>query len=176
MVKHPKSRRRRKYIRGAVDEQTEFATLGARTVASEAFDDTVNERTLVSSIVATYSINSLTQLADTGPFLVGVAHSDYTTTEITEFLQNSGSWNEGDLVNQEIGKRKIRVIGTIATDGDAADSYNLEEGAKIKSKLNWILLQGQTLDLWIMNQGSVAVDATTAPNVHAQGHCNLWPQ
>ncbi len=173
-----KARRRRRigrYIRGNVDEKLSLTTLGAATAVGEDFDQVVNERTLVTSIVASYSMLNMTAAAADGPILVGVAHSDYTDTEIQEFLTATTGWDEGNKVAQEQMSRKIRRIGTFQNPPDITTPAVLNDGRQIKTKLNWILLQGQTLQLWAFNQGSSAFD-TTVPVVHAAGHVNLFPK
>ncbi len=162
-----------KYIRGAVDEELSLTTLGPKTVAQTPFDQTVVDRMLVSSIVATYSMKEFTQGADDGPILVGIAHSDYTASEIEEWIENLGSWAESDLVGQEVNSRKCRLVGQFDTPSSATETVVLNDGKPIKSKLNWILNQGQTLDLWGYNLGTSAL-ATTVPIVRANGHVNLW--
>ncbi len=151
------------------------STLAPSTGNTEAFDETVNERTLVSSVVATYSMNNFTPVASAGPVLVLLAHSDYSSAEIEEFIENTGSWDEGDLVNQEIASRKIRKIGVFETIGDVTDEVVLNDGKPVKTKLNWILNQGQTLQMMGYNLGTAAF-TTTAPVVRADGHANLWPR
>jgi len=172
---HGKRRSMGRYIRGNVDESLVLTTLAARTLAAIAFDETVNERTLVSSLVASWSLDDLTAGAGIGPILVGVAHSDYSTAEIEEFIENTGSWDEGDLVQQEVGKRKIRTVGTFESAISGVAAAVLNDGKPIKTRLNWILLQGQTLKVWAYNLGTAAV-ATTVPEVSVQGHANLFPK
>ncbi len=164
-----------RYLRGSVDETVSMGTLGATTSVKEDFDNTVNERTLVSSIVATYSLANFTADAADGPIMVGVAHADYTVAEIDEFIEASGAWDEGNKVAQEQQKRQIRRIGVFASPPTAAEDVVLNDGKPIKTKLNWILNQGQTLSLWAYNMGSSPL-ATTVPVAHAQGHANLWPK
>lgn len=167
---------RGKYLKGNIDEQLAMTTLGAQTAVSVVFDNVVNERTLVSSIVAAYTLNELTPGADIGPFLFGVMHSDYSDTELEEWIDLTGSWNEGDLVSAEVANRKIRRIGTIGGLVTAAtQSVVHNDGRPVKTKLNWILLQAQTLKLWVYNLGTQAV-ATTVPTLQASGHANLWPR
>ncbi len=173
-----KGRRRRamgRYLRGGVDENLGIAALAAKDLVAVNFDETVNERTLVSSIVATYSIAELTAGANIGPIMVGIAHSDYSDAEIQEVIDQTQSWNEGDKVGQEVAKRLVRRIGQFAQPGDSLAPVVLNDGKAIKTKLNWILLQGQTLKLWAYNLGTGAV-ATTTPIITVQGHCNLWPR
>ncbi len=176
VAKKPRRRRRMgKYLRGSVDDEVGFAALAAKDVAEAAFDEVVNERTLVSSVVASYTLSNFTPIASAGPIVVGLSHSDYSSAEIEEWIETTGSWNETDLVQQEVASRKIRRIGVFETPDAATDSVALNDGRPMKTKLNWILNQGQTLNLWVYNSGAAAV-ATTTPVVHANGHANLWPR
>ncbi len=164
-----------KYIRGSVDEQLAVSTLAGQTLIGQDFDETVNERMLISSIVATYSLRLVTPINDLGPLLVGIAHGDYTDAEIEAYIEASGSWDEGDLVQQEIMKRKIRRVGLFEQPQNATQAVVLNDGRMIKTKLNWILLQGQTLRVWAYNTGQ-ATFATTNPEVNVNGHVNMWPR
>ncbi len=163
-----------KYIRGNIDEFLALVTLGGKTVVADPFDDAVNERTLISSIVATYSLRNFTPATDDGPIMIGVAHSDYSAAEIEEYIENTGSWDEGNKVSQEIASRLVRILGTFETPTGVDDARTLADGKKMKTKLNWILNQGQTLDFFAYNLGSSAL--TTGAIVSAQGHANLWPR
>ncbi len=170
-----RGRKFRRYIRGQVDDLTLGGTLAANTVVGTNMDETVNERTYVSSIVATWFLDQFTPLANAGPVMVGVAHSDYSDAEIEAFIETTGSWNETDQIAQEVGKRKIRIIGVFDTPIDALTTVVLNDGKPITTKLGWILTQTQTLKLWVYNVGVIAF-ATTNPNIRAEGHVNLWPQ
>ncbi len=175
MAKPRRRRRMGRYIRGAVDEEMAIGTLAAKDVISTGFDQTVVERTLVSSIVATYSLKNVTPSATAGPLLVGVAHSDYTAAEIEEFVENTLSWAEQDQIGQEIAKRKIRRVGIFENRGGVEEASVLNQGRPVKTKLNWILTTGQGLQSWAYNMGTLAY-ATTDPSVDIQGHVNLWPR
>ncbi len=181
MIIMAKKRGRRKfgrYLRGNVDEELALTALASKDVVGAVFDEVVNERTYVSSIKASWSMANFTPIANAGPIVFGVSHSDYTDAEIEEWIESTGQWNEGDLVaSREIGKRLIRKIGAFQTQpgGAAADTIVINDGRPITTKLGWILLQGQTLRLWAFNSGSAAV-ATTVPTVVANGHVNLWPR
>ncbi len=166
-----------KYLRGVVDNSLSLTTLGAKTAAKVNFDNTVNERTLVSSVVARYSLREFTPGTDDGPIMVGLAHSDYTATEIEEYIENTGSWNEGDKVALEVGKRQIRIVGIFSTpaSGAAQAAVALNDGKPIKTKMNWIVNQGQTVAVWGYNLGASAL-ATTVPVLQIEGHANLWPR
>ncbi len=165
-----------RYIRGNIDIAQLLGTLAART-AIEASTDTVIDRTLVSSVVATYSLANMTVGANDGPIEVVVAHSDYTLAEVEEFLELGTSWNETDLIDKEVQSRKIRriaVFDTPASSG-AGGAYVINDGKPIKTKLNWIMTNGQGLNYFLYNMGTSAL-ATTDPTVFIRGHANLWPR
>ncbi len=165
-----------RYIRGNVDEDLGLGTLAAKSLVTGVFDEGVSERTLISSLIATYSIENFTPGAGIGPLLVGIAHSDYSAAEVEAYIETLDSWKEADKIGQEVGKRQIRKIGVFRRQsGAAVDTQALNEGRPIKTKLNWILNKDQTLDLWVYNMGSAAI-ATTVPVVHCEGHANLWPR
>ncbi len=165
-----------KYIRGRVNENLSLGTLAPVTLVSVIFDESPIERTLVSSIVVTYSMENKTVGGGDGPILLGIAHSDYTDAEIEEVIENAGSWNEGDLVqSKEIARRLVRTVGVFEETGPNLSSQVLNGGSPITTKLNWILATGKTLRLWAYNLGNSALD-TTVPVVHAEGHANLWPK
>ncbi len=164
-----------RYLRGTINEGGALGTLGAKVAVGTVFDETVNERTRVTSIEAIYTLSNYTPIALAGPILIGIAHSDYSDAEIEEWIETTGSWNEGDLVQLEVAGRKIRRIGVFDTPDAVTDSAVLNDGKPIKTKLNWILNQGQGLKQWAYNTGQVAL-ATTDPIVSIDGHANLFPQ
>ncbi len=162
-------------MKGVVDEEVPLGALAAKTLISAVFDETVLEKTRISSIVATWALNNWTPLAERGPIQVGLAHSDYSDAEVEEWIENAGSWNRGDKVSQEIARRLVRSVGIFDAASLAAGDAVLNDGRPIKTKLNWTLITGQTLRLWAYNLGVVAV-GTTDPNVLLSGHANLWGQ
>ncbi len=164
-----------RYIRGNVDEKMALTTLAARTLVSNVYAESVEERTYISSQVVTHSLSDLTLGTGIGPIMVGVAHSDYSAAEIEEFIENTGSWSEGDLVqSKEVGARRIRIIGIFRMEQGVMDAV-LNNGKPIRTKLGWILTTGQTLDQWAYNLGSAPI-ATTVPQYNVEGHANLWPR
>ncbi len=159
---------RGKYIKGSIDEEHVLTSLASNDVSISTPAEVVNERTLISSIVATYDLKNFT--AAEGPVQFGLAHSDYTAAEIEEYLENTGSWNEGSKIEQERADRKIRRVGVMTgllTDEKHAD------GRPVKTKLNWILLQGQTVSIWSWNKGGGTL---TSGTLVMAGHANLWPK
>ncbi len=170
-------RRRRsmgRYIKGNIEEDISLGTLGAETIISAA-SDTVQDRAILTSIDATWSLANYTPAANDGPIMVGVAHSDYSDTEVEQFLELDTSWAEGDKVDREVMNRLIRRIGVFDTPSDAAASVTLNDGKPIKTKLNWILNTNQGVNYWVYNTGSGAL-GTTDPVVHIEGHANIFPK
>lgn len=168
-------RMRGRYIKGNISVEMTGGTLAAQTVLSQDFDEVVNERTLVSSIVHTTSLTNWTRDQARGPISYGVAHSDYTTSEIQSYIQLQDSWDEGNLVQREVANRRIRKLGFL-DEGDSKDDVSFSNDNKpMKTKLNWILNQGQTLKFWIYNHGAGAF-TTTDPKIKMEGHANLWPR
>ncbi len=177
MPAHPKRRRRsfRKYLRGGVEEVLGLSTLGSKTLVKVDFSDIVTEKTFASSIVAAWSMSNFTPAVQDGPIMVGVAISDYSAAEIEEFVEQTNSWDEGDLVNQEKASRKIKTVGILIPTTSDVEHDKLNGGRLIKTRLNWSLRTGLTIAMWAYNMGDSTL-ATTNPQVHVAGHVNLWPR
>ncbi len=93
---------------------------------------------------------ALRDLAPTeGPIMIGVSHSDYSITEIEEFLENETQLTRGDLVaTREIAKRLIRRVGIFA---GSSSEETLNDGKPLKVRLNWPMSEGSTLAFWAYN-------------------------
>ncbi len=156
--------------------ELDFGAIGPKGANIEVFPDTVIERTFITSLLATWSLDNFTLPAGgAGPVLVGICHSDYTVAEVEEWIENTNSWNEGDLRQQEVGSRKMRIVGTFEMPIDAQHVAVLQNGRMIKTKLNWVLTTGQTLNAWVYNAGTASFSGATTAVVNVRGHCNLWP-
>ncbi len=171
MGKHTTPRRRRRssrLIKGNIDESLALGALANASLVSGIFGETVQNRTFAISMEAVWTLRDTTALE--GGVLVGVAHSNYTDAEIEEFIENTGSWDEGDLSNQEIGKRKIRIVGSFPA---VTSDMVLNDGKPIKTKLGFILNQGISLRLWGYNRSGAAL--TTGSIVLISGWAWLRP-
>ncbi len=163
MAKHGRGRRRyRGFRKLPFDVDIAGGTLAADDVTQTTFGTTLTEERRVLSIEASWGLTGLA--ATDGPLVVGVAHSDYTAAEIEEALESSGSWDEGNKVSQEQGSRLVRQVG-ILTEEETA----LNDGQPVKTRLNWRLATGDTLQFWIWNRG---IGMTTGSLVKVSGHAN----
>lgn len=114
----------------------------------------------VTSIKAAWNISDLGAAIDDGQEF-GIAHGDYSDTEIEEALEAAAAIDIGDQVEQEKANRKVRSLGffTGAQVADGSLSYN--EGRPVKTKLNWYIGIGDTIKMWVRN-GSDTVYTTGA--------------
>lgn len=93
-----------------------------------------------------FAIRDLT--AGEGPISCGVAHNDYSVTEIAEALSASSSTDRGDKVAQEQRKRLVRSVGNFP---GIATGEVLNDGKPIRKKLNWLINESNTVAMWIQN-------------------------
>ncbi len=175
LAKHRKGRGRsmKNYMRGECDENLVLGTLASQTLVGGNFDEAVTERTLISSLVATYAVQDATDGSGIGPILVGIAHSDYSDAEIEAWIETTTSWETSDLIGQEVAGRLCRKVGILTVPETIDFQTSLNDGKPITTKLNWVLNTGQTIKLWAYNLGTSAF-ATTSPVIRLQGHVNLW--
>ncbi len=177
IVMASKPRRRRsmgRYIRGNIDINQALGTLASQTGILAA-SQVVSERTLVSSIDCIYALAGMTAGDNIGPIEVGVAHSDYSLAEVEACLERTNSWKEEDKIAAELSSRLVRKIGVFEVPSTTGESFTLNDGKSIKTKLNWILNAGQGLNFYFYNTGGQPL-ATTDSNGHVEGHANLWPR
>ncbi len=160
MAKNHKGSRYKGYRKLPINVDVAGGTLAADDVTQTTPSEVMTEERRVLSLEASWGLTGLT--ATDGPLVVGVAHSDYTATEIEEALEAAGAWDEGNLVAQEQAKRLVRQVG-ILTEEETA----LNDGQPVKTRLNWRLATGDTLQYWLWNRG---VQLTTGSLVKVSGH------
>ncbi len=142
MAKHGK-RKYRAYIRGPVDISKALgSTLGANTAILAGSTGVLQEKAYLTSVVLKWSLGNLTPVANAGPIVCGVAHSDYSISEIEAWIENDAGWSQGDLTAQEIAKRKIRQVGVFETPDAITDQVVLNDGKHIHTKCGWMLFTG----------------------------------
>ncbi len=165
----------RAYLRGAVNHKLSLTTLGSKVVVGSAIADVLTNKAWLSSVKATWTLKNLTESGTVGPILVGVCHSDYTDTQIEEWIEQTQSWETKSKLGQEIAKRMIRRVGVFRSPNIALGAAVLNEGRLVNTKCNWMLEIGQTLKVWAYNSGAGAV-STTVPDLRIEGVANLWPK
>lgn len=159
--------RRGTIIAGKVLAGFDLLTLGNTAVKGETLTDTVDSKAFLISADLVWSLKGT---AGEGPIEVGVAHSDYSDTEIEEWIEANGSWNQGDKIQQERAKRKCRRVGIFALQ-DASEVLN--DGKPIRTKCGWMLEEDQTLKVWAYNRSGATL--TTGTVVKCDGTCYLRP-
>ncbi len=167
--------KRRAYLRGAINHKLSLTTLASKVVVGSAVADTLTNKAWLSSVKATWSLKNLTDGPTVGPIVVGIAHSDYTDSEIEAWIENTESWETKDKVGQEVARRKIRRVGVFRTPNIALETAVLNDGRMVNTKCNWMLEIGQTVKVWAYNSGATDV-GTTVPDLRVEGHANLWPK
>ncbi len=167
VAKHGR-RKFRRYIGGAFELTNSLGGLADGDVVGGTPSQSVTEEAWLSSIKATFALRNST--AGEGPIVFGIAHSDYSDAEIEEYLENTGSWDAGDLVQQEIAKRKIRRIGVFDGEG-SEEKYN--EGRSTRIKCGWMLFTGDNFKIWMWNKSGASL--TSGAAVMVEGKANLWP-
>lgn len=130
-----------------------LATLGTKTVLATGFTGAADGPYRIISATCIWSLLGLT-IGD-GPITVGYAHSDYSVTEIKEYIEGAAQINVGNLVSsREQAQRFIRIVGTMP--GNPAGSLGMQalnDGNPIKTRLNWPMPVGKFVNLFAYNDG-----------------------
>ncbi len=142
-------------------------TLGALATITVILGQVVGNSTApyrMMSLKGTWSISDHT--AGQGPITVGFAHSDYSVGEIKEAIEASLSISRGDKIANERANRLVRVVGTF---GGLLGEETLNDGRPVKTKLNWAIPVGQTVNMWAYNDSIASL--TTGSIIHFLGDC-----
>ncbi len=169
MVNKSKPRRRRgRIIKGKFQDLITLGTLAASTGIRSLLVDVADEKVFALSVEMTATKRGGTD--GEGPIDLFVAHSDYSLAEIEEYIENSASWSSGDLLAQEVGKRKVRKLGTFSGVGL---SQSLNDGMEFKTPLKFTINSGQTLVMVAYNRSGNTL--TTGSIIDMDGHVWLKP-
>lgn len=144
-----RSKKRRYSLRRVrISPELLLSTLATDNVLSVAVTAVAVNAYRAMSIKAAYS---LALLADgEGPITVVIAHSDYDNTEIGECLASQASIDRGNKIANEQANRLVRVIGSFTETGESS----LNDGKPIKTRLNWYIGTGDSLQLFYKNEGN----------------------
>jgi len=149
-----------------MDAELVLGTLADNTLLSGVVGENTDQDMFLMSIDGIWALGAHT--AGEGPITVGLAHEDYTDAEIQQFLDNTGSWSPGDLIDQEIAKRKIRIVGVFP--GADTDEV-LNDGKPIRTKCMWRNATGQSLKNWAFNKSGAPL--TTGSVILLTGNAYL---
>ncbi len=171
MAKKPYRRRRKFSLRRVrIAHEGAIGALASLDVVVNNMHSVTTETLRVVSVDSSYAWSGKAAIDDAAEF--GLAHSDYSAAEIEECLEANGSIDLGNKTAQEQANRLVRSLGTItgpAVSG-ASGGASFNDGRKLKTRLNWLLSTGDTINLWVRN-GSGAVYSTGSSLV-ASG--NMW--
>ncbi len=141
-------------------------TLATVTVVVGALSGASTAAYRLISCSHTWSLSDHT--AGEGPYTVGYAFSDYSVGEIKEAIEISNSISPSDKVAQEKANRWVRIVGQFA--GDQV-SESLNDGKPIKTRLNWFVPIGSSVNAFLYNEDNAA-NQTTGSLIDLTG--NLW--
>ncbi len=169
MARRPR-RRRRRWTQDmqlvAIQGTMGLSTLGSLAAIAAAATNTSDNEFRAISVKATWSLRDLT--AGEGPISVGLSHGDYTAAEIEEFIEAEGAMTRLDKIAQEQANRLIRRVGTFS---GLAEAETLNDGRPIRTKLNWAIADGGTVDFWAYNHSGAVL--TTGAVVEILGRLFL---
>ncbi len=97
-----------------------------------------------------------------GPLKVGIAHGDYTVTEIQENLALTGMEDDGDKIAQEQGRRLVRSSGQFS--GLSSDEA-LNDGMAIRTTAKFVIQDGQTVKFYTWNRSGATLTTGTAISI-----------
>ncbi len=144
-----------------------LGTLASDTALTQTLSGASSNAYRCKSISCNWSVRELTE--GEGPLTVGYAHSDYSVAEIKECLESQGAIDQGDKVAQERANRLVRIIGQLGPEGN----ISLNDGMPVKTKLNWLIGIGDSVNAFIFNEDDAA-NLTTGANVNLSG--DMWIQ
>ncbi len=144
------------------DAQVALSTLGAATIILGDMLGTINNEHYAISMDAYVSVQDHT--AAEGPLDVGVAHGDYTTTEVGEWFNSTNLIGGTDQVQKEHNRRKCRDIGRLS--GLSTQEILFDGGAK-RVRLGFMVEDGATMNIFVFNRDDDAL--TTGTTVLVSG-------
>jgi len=169
MARKPRRRRKFNLRRVRVNGAVVIGALAALDVTQGAVTVASLNPFRIMSVHASYSLSGLGATIDDGQEF-GISHSDYSAAEIEECLEAASAIDIGDKVAQEQANRLVRSIGIMSGADVTGGNRHFNDGRKIRTKLNWAIGIGQTLNYWIRNGSGVVY--TTGATLLVAG--DLW--
>ncbi len=133
-------------------EATALDTLASVTVLTAPTLPVSTNEYRALSVSMLWAIRNFT--VSEGPIVFGYAHGDYTVTEIKQAIEAETMMDRGDKIAAEQGNRLVRRVGVFS--GAVADEV-INDGRPMKTRLNWVIPVGKTLNAWVYNQSGAAL-------------------
>ncbi len=164
-------RRRFPLKKVSIQASSAVGALASLDVVTAAISQAGVDTYRLISVKAAHAIADLGAAIDDG-FEFGYCHSDYTAAEVEECLESQAAMDMGDKVAQEQANRLVRKVGVISATGSptAGGGLLFNGGMPVKTKLNWLMSIGDTLNIYVRN--GTAVIYTTGSLLLSNG--DLW--
>ena len=133
----------------------------AAVVSSPVLDSVLAEDLFCISTDITVQMRDHT--GPEGPLEFGLAHGDYSVTEIKEYLDVSYV-DPDKQIEKEHARRLVRMIGALS-GLNASEAFN--DGRKYRQKLKFTVGNAFNLDFWVANRDGGSL--TTGTTVTFQG-------
>lgn len=153
----------RNFVAIPVNTTITLGTLASGVVlAADLFQGNLTEDLYCMSADLQWSIRDLT--AGDEPIAVGLAHSDYTVTEIKENI-DGGLLGPGNKIEQEQARRLVRKAGVFMSPDPTSTGGDLNDGKPKRSKVKWMIDSGKTLNIWAQNLSGAALQTGSVVRV-----------
>ncbi len=130
-------------------------------ISSDMLPSVFTEDFWCSSVYATWAIRGLTPTE--GPISVGLAHNDYTVTEIAEATDVTLT-GPGSKIEQERSRRLVRKVGTFR---GLESNEILKNGVDIRTGMKFTIEDGKMIEVWAQNRSAATL--TTGAVVEVEG-------
>jgi len=152
-----RNRRNPKFVAIPIATAVALGTLASATATTVTLTPTGNftHDIRVHSVSLHYS--RVGGVIGEGPVVVGLAHSDYTGAEIEENLELA-LLGPATKIENERADRLVRPVGVLE---GATAAETLNDGKPVKTRLNWMIHDGVSIDLFVYNEsGSQLTDGS----------------
>ncbi len=153
-------------------------------IKDQITDDTADDNFIATSVDLTWTgqIEQAAEPDNVGPLLFGLAKSDYSDAEIEAWVENASGFTRANLIQQEISKRHIKHVGTFTFPSLAPSetagkvtAQLVNDGMPVHTRLNWRILEGTSISLWVYNAGNTAVVTASNQDLVCTGKINgFW--
>ncbi len=162
---HGRKRRRFSLRRVRIASSPAIGALATEDVVVVPITASVADKLRLISFNAIYTWVDIAAAVD-GGLEFGLCHSDYSAAEVEECLEAANSIDLGDKIAQEQANRLVRRVGSMSSVSAATgQEAQFNEGRQVKTKLNWLLSAGDTLNIWMRNGSGIVYTAGSSISV-----------